>query len=79
VTEFAAAESRDQGKTVQMAKALDIPRAVENFRYFARKILYLEEMTSDSETSRSYVQRMPVGVAGLISPWNLYVCYYCID
>ena len=33
--EFAQAESRDQGKPVWLAKAIDIPRCVYNFRFFA--------------------------------------------
>jgi len=33
--EFAEAESRDQGKPVWLAKSVDIPRAVYNFRCFA--------------------------------------------
>jgi len=33
--EFAEAESRDQGKPVWLARSLDIPRAVYNFRCFA--------------------------------------------
>ncbi len=33
--EFAAAESADQGKPLWLAKAVDIPRAVLNFRFFA--------------------------------------------
>ena len=69
---FAQLESRDQGKTVALATNLDIRRAVLNFRFFAQAILHHEnEATeSDSETF-NYVVRKPVGVAGLISPWNL--------
>jgi len=33
--QFAAAESRDQGKPVWLARAVDIPRCVLNFRHFA--------------------------------------------
>ena len=33
--EFAGAESRDQGKPVWLAKAVDIPRVIHNFRFFA--------------------------------------------
>ena len=33
--EFAEAESRDQGKPLSLAKTVDIPRAVHNFRFFA--------------------------------------------
>jgi len=36
--EFADAESRDQGKPVWLARSLDIPRAVYNFRCFATAI-----------------------------------------
>lgn len=37
--EFAIAESTDQGKPVSLAKAVDIPRAVHNFRFFASAIV----------------------------------------
>ena len=33
--EFAAAESKDQGKPVSLARTVDIPRVISNFRYFA--------------------------------------------
>ena len=38
--EFAEAESRDQGKPVWLAKKVDIPRAVHNFRFFGTAILH---------------------------------------
>jgi len=38
--EFAEAESRDQGKPVWLAKAVDIPRVCLNFRFFASGILH---------------------------------------
>ena len=40
LVEFAEAESRDQGKPVWLAKAVDIPRVVHNFRFFASGILH---------------------------------------
>lgn len=39
--EFAEAESRDQGKPVWLAKAVDIPRVCLNFRFFASGILHI--------------------------------------
>lgn len=36
--EFAVAESRDQGKPVWLARAMDIPRAVLNLRHFAQTV-----------------------------------------
>ncbi|KAL7865015.1 hypothetical protein AOLI_G00164350 [Acnodon oligacanthus] len=71
--EFAQAESKDQGKTITAARNVDIPRAVYNFRYFASSILYhtTECSQMDHMGCVNYTIRCPVGVAGLISPWNL--------
>ncbi|RKP08341.1 Aldehyde/histidinol dehydrogenase [Thamnocephalis sphaerospora] len=66
--EFAAAESRDQGKPVGLARMVDIPRAIHNFRYFAG---HTKSGTGSSSGALSYTHRWPVGVAALISPWNL--------
>lgn len=70
--ELAEIESRDNGKPVSLAKRMDIPRAVANFRFFATAILH--ESTSAHVTDNvalNYTLRQPIGVAGLISPWNL--------
>lgn len=70
--ELAQAESRDQGKPVHLAKRVDIPRAALNFRFFAGAILHHKEMSTDVDGKLlNYTLRQPVGVAGLISPWNL--------
>jgi aminomuconate-semialdehyde/2-hydroxymuconate-6-semialdehyde dehydrogenase len=71
--EFAEAESKDQGKPFWLARQLDIPRAIDNFRFFAGQILYDHEATYAGGDGKSlnYVERRPLGVAGLISPWNL--------
>jgi aminomuconate-semialdehyde/2-hydroxymuconate-6-semialdehyde dehydrogenase len=70
--ELAQLESRDNGKTVALARRLDIPRAVANFRFFATAILheYSESHATDAN-ALNYTLRQPIGVAGLISPWNL--------
>lgn len=70
--EFAKAESYDQGKPIHLARTVDIPRAIENFRFFASAILHQEEKAyQTSEHVLNYTRREPLGVAGLISPWNL--------
>jgi acyl-CoA reductase-like NAD-dependent aldehyde dehydrogenase len=38
--EFAELESRDQGKPIWLARTVDIPRAVYNFRFFATCALH---------------------------------------
>ena len=69
---FARAESLDTGKPIRLARTVDIPRAVSNFRFFATAILHWssEAHTTDHE-ALNYTLRRPRGVAGLISPWNL--------
>lgn len=71
--EFAVAESRDQGKPVWLAKAMDIPRAVLNIRHFAHAVPHHLNTSSVQPEAGvvNYTVREPVGVAGLISPWNL--------
>ncbi|XP_071830126.1 2-aminomuconic semialdehyde dehydrogenase-like [Apostichopus japonicus] len=71
--EFAEIESRDQGKPVGLAKKVDIPRAVQNLRFFATAIQHtLNDSTVQSKFGVfNYTTKNPIGVAGLISPWNL--------
>ncbi|KAB7495501.1 Aldehyde dehydrogenase family 8 member A1 [Armadillidium nasatum] len=71
--EFAVAESRDQGKPVWLARNLDIPRAVKNFRHYASTTPHILGTSKELTESNTlcYTTRSPIGVAGLISPWNL--------
>jgi len=72
--DFARLESRDQGKTVQMAKQIEIPRCIKNFRAFAAAILCHTNPSSFQEVpirAVNYVKLDPIGVAALICPWNL--------
>ncbi|MEK9136789.1 MAG: aldehyde dehydrogenase [Bacteroidota bacterium] len=70
--EFALAESIDSGKPVSLARAVDIPRAVSNFRFFASAITqFASEAHPMEDTAINYTLRNPIGVAGCISPWNL--------
>lgn len=69
---LAQAESRDQGKPVWLAEAMDIPRAAHNFRFFAGQILYQKDEAHEIQgKAYNFTLRKPIGVAGLISPWNL--------
>ncbi len=70
--EFADIESREVGKPVWLARETDLPRAILNFRFFAAKILTETTMAADQDGKwLNYVLRQPVGVCGLIGPWNL--------
>ncbi len=70
--ELALAESIDTGKPVALARAVDIPRAVSNFRFFAAAATqFASESHATGKQAINYTLRQPVGLAGCISPWNL--------
>jgi aminomuconate-semialdehyde/2-hydroxymuconate-6-semialdehyde dehydrogenase len=73
---FVAAEVADTGKPVALATRLDVPRAAANFRVFADLIATagLESFhteTPDGKSALNYAVRKPLGVVGIITPWNL--------
>jgi aminomuconate-semialdehyde/2-hydroxymuconate-6-semialdehyde dehydrogenase len=70
--DLAHTESIDNGKTLSLARRLDIPRAVANFRFFATAILHQSSEAHVMDAAAlNYTLRQPLGVVGLISPWNL--------
>ena len=68
-TEIAAVETFDTGLPVTQAQG-QAARAAENFRFFADVIVAQHEDAFSSPGQLGYVLRKPVGVAGLITPWN---------
>jgi len=73
---FVAAEVADTGKPLTLASKLDVPRAAANFRVFADliKTAGLESFqteTPDGKNALNYAVRKPLGVVGIITPWNL--------
>jgi aminomuconate-semialdehyde/2-hydroxymuconate-6-semialdehyde dehydrogenase len=69
---LAEAESIDNGKPKTLAKQVDIPRAVSNFKFYATAAMHTA--TEAHETvgqAINYTLRQPLGVVGCISPWNL--------
>ena len=70
--EFVGAESKDNGKTMHLAAAMDIPRAISNFRFYASALQHFSSESHQTPgTAINYTLRQPVGVVGCISPWNL--------
>ena len=69
---LALAESIDQGKPLKLAKAVDIPRASANMRFYATASMHVSSESHLMEGEAiNYTTRTPIGVAGCISPWNL--------
>jgi len=69
---LARLESQDAGKTIKLARSLDIPRAVANLRFFAAAITqWPSEAHPMEDRALNYTLRQPLGVVACISPWNL--------
>ena len=70
---LAAAESKDNGKPISLAKAVDIPRAASNFQFFANAITQFSSEVHESVglNAINFTLRQPLGIVGCISPWNL--------
>jgi aminomuconate-semialdehyde/2-hydroxymuconate-6-semialdehyde dehydrogenase len=70
---FAAAESKDNGKPLSLARKIDIPRAASNFRFFGNAITQFASESHESvgQGAINYTLRQPIGVVGCISPWTL--------
>lgn len=69
---FVKDESKDNGKPLSLARRVDIPRAIANFRFFATAVLHFpSEAHLMDDVAVNYTDRQPFGVAGCISPWNL--------
>jgi 5-carboxymethyl-2-hydroxymuconic-semialdehyde dehydrogenase len=68
--ELAAMESHDSGLPITQAKG-QAARAAENFRFFADLIVaQVDDAFKVPGRQANYVNRKPIGVAGLITPWN---------
>ena len=75
--EFAELESLDNGKPLKVARAADVPLAVDLFRYMAGWATKIEGNTipisvpyAPGAKFLAYTLREPVGVVGQIIPWN---------
>jgi phenylacetaldehyde dehydrogenase len=75
--ELAQIESLDNGKPLKVARAADVPLAVDLFRYMAGWATKIEGNTipisvpyTPGAKYLAYTVREPVGVVGQIIPWN---------
>ena len=74
--DFLQAEVADTGKPISLASRIDVPRGAANFRAFADiiKTAGVESFrteTPDGVIALNYAVRKPLGVVGIITPWNL--------
>jgi 5-carboxymethyl-2-hydroxymuconic-semialdehyde dehydrogenase len=71
VPEIAQMETKDCGQTISQTGKQLIPRAADNFSYFAEMCTRVDGHTYPTETHLNYTLFHPVGVCALVSPWNV--------
>ena len=71
IDEFAELETLDNGKPIFESRYVDMPMVIDVLRYYAGWATKIHGETVNSfETAFTYTLREPVGVVGLIVPWN---------
>lgn len=71
VDEIARLESTDTGQSFWRTKKMLVPRAADNFYFFADACQHVDGESYPTNDHLNYTMYQPVGVIGLISPWNV--------
>ena len=71
VPEIARTETNDCGQVIAQTGKQLVPRAADNFHYFAEMCTRVDGHTYPTPTHLNYTLWHPVGVCALISPWNV--------
>ncbi len=71
VPQIAATETNDTGQVISQTGKQLVPRAADNFHYFAEMCVRVDGHTYPTETHLNYTLFHPVGVCALVSPWNV--------
>ena len=71
VPEIARTETDDCGQVIAQTGKQLVPRAADNFYYFAEMCTRVDGHTYPTATHLNYTLFHPVGVCALVSPWNV--------
>ncbi len=71
VPELSELETNDCGQVIAQTRRQLVPRAADNFSYFAEMCTRVDGHTYPTDTHLNYTLVHPVGVCALISPWNV--------
>lgn len=70
--ELARLETLDQGQPLSIARNVTVPMTADHFRYYAGWVTKIQGSVNPVSTpdTFNYTRREPIGVCGLITPWN---------
>jgi 5-carboxymethyl-2-hydroxymuconic-semialdehyde dehydrogenase len=69
--DIARTETQDTGQPIAQTGKQLVPRAADNFHYFAEMCVRVDGHTYPTPTHLNYTLFHPVGVCALVSPWNV--------
>lgn len=67
---LAALETQDNGKPINESSFIDLPMAIDTFRYYAAAARMIGGQAVPVPGALTYTLKEPVGVCGQIIPWN---------
>jgi len=69
--ELARLETLDTGIPISQTRGRHVHRAIDNFRFFAELTTHrTDRLVSSEDTHFNLITHEPVGVIGILSPWN---------
>ncbi|MEX8517076.1 MAG: aldehyde dehydrogenase [Leptothrix sp. (in: b-proteobacteria)] len=69
--ELALLETLDMGKPIQYSLSVDVPSAARTIQWYAEAIdKVYDEIAPTADTGLALITREPMGVVGVIVPWN---------
>ncbi|MGH8109086.1 MAG: aldehyde dehydrogenase [Arenimonas sp.] len=71
IDSFAIAETNNSGKPLALSRDIEMPRAVENLRFFAACASQYSSESHHGQAGWNVSTHSPLGIVGCISPWNL--------
>lgn len=71
IDSFALAETNNAGKPLSLSSDVEMPRAVENLRFFAACASQFSSESHHGQAGWNVTTHSPLGIVACISPWNL--------
>jgi aminomuconate-semialdehyde/2-hydroxymuconate-6-semialdehyde dehydrogenase len=76
--QLARADSIDMGKPISLMRQMDVPAAIDEFEKYSKLIQCATTPYYQMSDAVGIEHRNPIGIVGLISPWNFPILLICI-